>query len=151
VTPSADRPSPPGGETGSGTQPGESLASFGLDAVSLFLFSAACGLTHRIHYDERYARSEGFDGLPVQGPLQGALIAQVFDQVARRSGRRLAALQIKHVSPAYAGQEFRLIPEPARLVGPGSPAEEIGFRLVTGSGTVVSTGTASLALASAPA
>jgi hydroxyacyl-ACP dehydratase HTD2-like protein with hotdog domain len=142
VTSSTDGPVPAGDPRGSGAHTEEPLGRFTLDAVSLFLFSAACGLTHRIHYDEGYARSEGFDGLPVQGPLQGALIAQVFQEMARQSGRRLAALQIRHVSPAYAGQEFRLIQAATR---PAADTEEIGFRLETSSGTAVAVGTISLA------
>jgi hypothetical protein len=167
VTSSTDGPVPAGDPRGSDAHAEEPLGRFTLDAVSLFLFSAACGLTHRIHYDEGYARSEGFDGLPVQGPLQGALIAQVFQEMARQSGRRLAALQIRHVSPAYAGQEFRLIQAATRpasdaasdstapdSTAPDSTApdstppgrvEEIDFRLETTSGTAVAMGTISLA------
>ena len=123
----------------------ELLGRFALDAVSLFLFSAACGLTHRIHYDEGYARREGFDGLPVQGPLQGALVAEAFQAIARQSGCRLAALQIRHVSPVYAGQEFRLIQDATRRADAEYQAGEFDFRLETSSGTAVATGTVTLA------
>jgi hypothetical protein len=165
VTISTGGPVPAGDQQRPGAHSAKPLGRFTLDAVSLFLFSAACGLTHRIHYDEGYARSEGFDGLPVQGPLQGALIAQVFHEMARQSGRRLAALQIRHVSPAYAGQEFRLIQAAPGRLAPGSTApdgtapdgtapggaEEFGFRLETSSGTAVATGTISLAPGGWPA
>jgi acyl dehydratase len=152
VTSSADESVTAGDPHGPDAHTEEPLGRFTLDAVSLFLFSAACGLTHRIHYDEGYARGEGFDGLPVQGPLQGALIAQVFQEMATQSGRRLAALQIRHVRPAYAGQEIRLIraaTRPAASTGQDSTgpdrAEEIDFRLETSSGAAVAVGTISLA------
>jgi hydroxyacyl-ACP dehydratase HTD2-like protein with hotdog domain len=149
------------GPQGPEATPGEAVRSFTLDPVSLFLFSAACGLTHRIHYDEEYARREGFDGLPVQGPLQGALISQAFDEIARRSGRRLAALEIRHVAPAYADRELLLRASTARA-GPGAPdsdtaqndtgqpVELIDFRLETSLGVAVTVGTASLAPGSPP-
>lgn len=147
MTLTADARPPAGGQD----DPEPPLGRFTLDAVSLFLFSAACGLTHRIHYDEGYARREGFDGLPVQGPLEGALVAEAFHAVARRSGRRLAALQIRHLRPVCARQEFRLIHDAPRRVDAegrarvGGKGDEIRFRLETGSGIALAAGTVILA------
>lgn len=39
----------------------------------LFRFSSATYNTHRIHYDHRYAVSEGYSGILVHGPLQATL------------------------------------------------------------------------------
>jgi acyl dehydratase len=116
-----------------------------LDPVDLFLFSAACGLTHRIHYDRDYARAEGFAGLPVQGPFQGALIAQAFSDLAQRTGRRLAGLTVRHVAPAYDGRELRLRTGPstttaASPTGPGSAS-----RAASGSASQAASGGASQA------
>ena len=44
--------------------------------VELFRFSAATGNPHRIHYDQAYARREGYEDVLVQGPLHGSLIIQ---------------------------------------------------------------------------
>ena len=41
----------------------------------LFRFSALTYNGHRIHYDRDYARSEGYPGLVVQGPLQALAMA----------------------------------------------------------------------------
>lgn len=47
------------------------------DAVDLFMFSSAAWLLHRIHYDLAFAtESDGYPGLVVHGPLQGAYLVQ---------------------------------------------------------------------------
>lgn len=47
-----------------------------VDAVLLFRYSAVTGNSHRIHYDQQYARShEGYESLVVQGALQATLLA----------------------------------------------------------------------------
>ena len=48
-----------------------------VDPVLLFRFSALTYNAHRIHYDRDYARSEGYPGLAVHGPLQALLMAEV--------------------------------------------------------------------------
>jgi hydroxyacyl-ACP dehydratase HTD2-like protein with hotdog domain len=74
------------------------------DAVDLFLFSAAVGLAHRIHYDVEFARGEGLDGVPVHGPLQAAYLSQLVSRWARESGGRLSAMKVRHRRPVLAGQ-----------------------------------------------
>ncbi|ATY16328.1 acyl dehydratase [Amycolatopsis sp. AA4] len=43
--------------------------------MQLFRFSAATWNAHRIHYDEAYARSEGYPGVLVQSHLHGCFLA----------------------------------------------------------------------------
>lgn len=76
------------------------------DAVDLFLFSAATWLPHRIHYDRDFARSEGLQDLPVQGPLQGAYLGELVGRWARQRGGRLLQLSYCHHAPAYSGEEL---------------------------------------------
>lgn len=138
-------------------QHGAPLGRYRMDAVDLFLFSAACALPHRIHYDEEFARGEGFDGLPVHGPLQAALVAQAFDRAGRRAGLRVTGLRIRHLSPAYVGQELTLLPRagdlaidtaPARIApGAEETAQEMAFSLVTGPDLTVAAGTVTLVTA----
>jgi len=45
--------------------------------VLLFRFSALTYNAHRIHYDREYARTEGYPGLVVHGPLQALLMAEL--------------------------------------------------------------------------
>jgi acyl dehydratase len=44
-------------------------------SVQLFRFSAATWNAHRIHYDDEYARLEGYPGILVQSHLQGCFLA----------------------------------------------------------------------------
>jgi 3-methylfumaryl-CoA hydratase len=73
-----------------------------VDPVLLFRYSALTYNAHRIHYDRDYARSEGYPGLLVHGPLQALLMAEL----ARRSGPGLPAREYSYrlVAPLYDGQ-----------------------------------------------
>ena len=71
-----------------------------VDPVLLFRYSALTYNAHRIHYDRDYARSEGYPGLLVHGPLQALLMAEL----ARRSGRPAAEYSYRLVSPLYDDQ-----------------------------------------------
>ncbi|WP_181778981.1 FAS1-like dehydratase domain-containing protein [Pseudonocardia pini] len=55
--------------------------------VQLFRFSAATWNSHRIHYDEGYARSEGYPGVLVQSHLHGSLLSQTVLNWAGPHGR----------------------------------------------------------------
>ena len=68
------RPPPALGPFGS-TYPQASSSATGdwpveVNPVLLFRFSAPTYNAHRIHYDREYARSEGYPGLVVHGPLE---------------------------------------------------------------------------------
>jgi 3-methylfumaryl-CoA hydratase len=71
-----------------------------VDPVLLFRYSALTYNAHRIHYDRDYARSEGYPGLLVHGPLQALLMAEL----ARRSGLSASEYSYRLVSPLYDDQ-----------------------------------------------
>lgn len=71
-----------------------------VDPVLLFRYSALTYNAHRIHYDRDYARSEGYPGLLVHGPLQALLMAEL----ARRSGVPASEYSYRLVSPLYDDQ-----------------------------------------------
>jgi 3-methylfumaryl-CoA hydratase len=71
-----------------------------VDPVLLFRYSALTYNAHRIHYDRDYARSEGYPGLLVHGPLQALLMAEL----ARRPGLPVSEYSYRLVSPLYDGQ-----------------------------------------------
>lgn len=46
-----------------------------VSTTQMFLYSAVTRNAHRIHYEERFAQSEGLPKVLVQGPLQGAQLS----------------------------------------------------------------------------
>ena len=62
-----------------------------VDPVLLFRFSALTYNAHRIHYDREFARSEGYPGLVVHGPLQALLMAELARPVGSKYVYRLVA------------------------------------------------------------
>ena len=73
--------------------------------VDLFLYSAALGTAHRIHYDRDFARN--VDGLPdilVHGPLQSAYLSEFCCAWASSVGGRLTSLEYRHVAAVAVGR-----------------------------------------------
>lgn len=112
--------------------------------VDLFMFSAATWLTHRIHFDREYARTEGFDDLVVHGPLQGAYLSQMLSGLARDNGGAVMSLSYRHRRPAYCGQLLRCSAV-VEAVTPADDAQqlELALRIAVDDG-VVTTGQAVL-------
>ena len=73
-----------------------------MNPVLLFRFSALTYNAHRIHYDREYARTEGYPGLVVHGPLQALLMAEL----ARREATLPAACEYSYrlVAPLFDDQ-----------------------------------------------
>ena len=113
------------------------------DAVDLFLFSAAIGLPHRIHYDSNYARDEGYRDTVVHGPLQGAWLGNVLGEWARAQGGRLSWMEYRHLNPAYSGERLTVsavVSDP----DPSPPRMRVELRIETDDGTVTTEGEAYL-------
>lgn len=93
------------------------------DSVLLFRMSALTANSHRIHYDESYARDvEGYPGVVVHGPLLALLMAEL----PRRAGERLASLRYRFKKPVFAGDEVLVTGGPDggfAVVGAGIHAE----------------------------
>jgi 3-methylfumaryl-CoA hydratase len=76
------------------------------DSVLLFRFSALTGNAHRIHYDQAYAREEGYPGLVVHGPLQAIwLMGWYLQQGFAATG---LCFEYRAHRPAIAGRPMRL-------------------------------------------
>lgn len=56
-------------------------------SVQLFRFSAVTWNAHRIHFDDEYARSEGYPGVVVQSHLHGCLMVNAILEWAGPSAR----------------------------------------------------------------
>jgi 3-methylfumaryl-CoA hydratase len=100
-----------------------------VDPVLLFRYSALTYNAHRIHYDRDYARSEGYPGLLVHGPLQALLMAER----ARRQGLSVSEYSYRLVSPLYDGQGLVV------SAVPDGEAVRVGCR--DAAGRVTATGT----------
>ena len=86
-------------------QPARDQLTLRCDPVLLFRFSALTYNAHRIHYDIDYARSEGYPGLVVHGPLQVLLMAETL----RRGGYGFTHTRFEYrlVAPAFAPCDLR--------------------------------------------
>lgn len=75
--------------------------------TQMFLYSAITRNPHRIHYDEKFAHSEGLPTVLVQGPLQGAqLSAYVTDWMGAEGF--LKKFSYSNRGMALAGQPLTL-------------------------------------------
>ena len=78
--------------------------------VTLFRYSAVTFNSHRIHYDQPYARAqEGYPGLVVHGPLTATLLAES----AMRRGATGRSFEFRASAPLFAGIAFTLVGRPA--------------------------------------
>lgn len=74
------------------------------DEVLLFRFSALTANSHRIHYDDHYAREvEGYPGVVVHGPLLGLLMVE---SARRASAKEVAAVEYRLQSPVFVGEQL---------------------------------------------
>lgn len=112
----------------------------------LFRYSAITWNAHRIHYDEAYAREEGYPGVLVQSHLHSAYLATLCTQwLGDPTGLRKLAVTIRRY--AVAGDSLRCRGHVLRI------DEEDEYRMLHVSlqeirlsdGVVCASGTASLA------
>jgi hydroxyacyl-ACP dehydratase HTD2-like protein with hotdog domain len=115
--------------------------------LDLFMFCAATWLTHRIHFDRDYARSEGYRDLVVPGPLQNALLGQFLADFARAHGGTLDYLEVRHRAPAFCGASLRLSASIADAdIGPSSARATLNVKVTSAAGLVHTSGRASITL-----
>jgi hydroxyacyl-ACP dehydratase HTD2-like protein with hotdog domain len=123
---------------GADRQPGE---------LDLFMFCAATWLTHRIHFDRDYARSEGYRDLVVPGPYQNALLGQFLADFAAAHGGTLDYLEVRHRAPAFCGAPLRLSAAVAETnAGPRTAAVTLNVSVSGPAGVVHTSGRAGLTL-----
>jgi hydroxyacyl-ACP dehydratase HTD2-like protein with hotdog domain len=104
--------------------------------VDLFMFSAATWLTHRIHFDRDYARTEGFEDL-----------AELLSDAAGAQGGELARLSYRHHRPAYCADRLTLRATLSSVTEqPGGFAVDVDVTIRNAAGQPVTTGQARLRL-----
>ena len=103
----AGEATPPIGPIDLPARPGEAIWTPG--PVDLFRFSAVTFNSHRIHYDQAYARDEeGYPGLVVHGPFTAVKLAAL---AARDNpAKAMKAFSFRAMSPLFVGQPIRLAP-----------------------------------------
>ena len=87
--------------------PREPALTLTADETLLFRFSALTYNAHRIHYDHRWARDEGYGDLVVHGPLQALMMGEL----VRRRGDGLVGRQFDYrlVAPMIGPQTFTVL------------------------------------------
>jgi 3-methylfumaryl-CoA hydratase len=86
------------------------------DETLLFRYSALTFNGHRIHYDRRFAESQGYSGLVVHGPLLATLLA---DLVSRNlPGASISTFSFRAVAPLFDTGPFWVCGQPG---GDGRP------------------------------
>ncbi|MET0143549.1 MAG: hypothetical protein ABW328_02005 [Ilumatobacteraceae bacterium] len=99
----------------------------------LFRFSALTANSHRIHYDETYAREvEGYPGLVVHGPLLAVLMIGLSDLLAPT--RAVAGFEFRLLAPAFGGSVVTVDGVPDATPGTATVAASVaGVRRATAS------------------
>jgi 3-methylfumaryl-CoA hydratase len=73
-------------------------------AVTLFRYSALTFNAHLIHYDEAYAREEGYPGLVVHGPLMATLLMR--SALMEEPNKTPVHFRFRGLAPVFAGNRF---------------------------------------------
>ncbi|MGH3758737.1 MaoC/PaaZ C-terminal domain-containing protein [Actinophytocola sp.] len=85
------------------------VRSVTVDEVDLFLFSAACWLPHRIHYDRSFALGEGLADVPVHGPLQATWLSDMVAGWADGEGGRLRGMTTRNLLSTFPGDRLTCV------------------------------------------
>ena len=75
-------------------------------AVTLFRYSALTFNAHLIHYDEAYAREEGYPGLVVHGPLIATLLMR--NALAEEPNKTPVHFRFRGLAPVFADNRFTI-------------------------------------------
>ena len=81
------------------------------DPVLLFRYSAVTFNSHRIHYDQAYAATEGYSGLLVQGPLIATLLLDLCREYMPDG--RVVSFEGRATRPLFCGESFRITGVPS--------------------------------------
>ena len=102
----------------------ETVETLTPNTALLFRFSALTFNTHRIHYDDQYAREvEGYPALVVHGPLMASLLLRFATQLS--GVQALKRFSFRGRAPAFCGQDIHLVARPVNegyelaIMGPG--------------------------------
>jgi hydroxyacyl-ACP dehydratase HTD2-like protein with hotdog domain len=110
--------------------------------VQLFRFSAVSWNSHRIHYDQEYARAEGFPDVVVQSTLHGEVFARTVLRWAG-PGAVLRRVEWRNRATAYADVPLTCSGQVSSVrEADGGHLLELALTGTAADGTVCATGTA---------
>jgi 3-methylfumaryl-CoA hydratase len=115
------------------------------DIVQSFFYNAALWNAHRIHYELDYAKSEGYAGLVVPGPLLGDWLGQAAEDFAGDGGRVLA-LSYSNRLACLVGETVR-VGGSVKSVDPAAGEAELELWVKNARGEVITPGSARVRLA----
>ncbi len=107
------------------------------DPVFLFRFSALIFNAHRIHYDRDSAKSEGYPGLVVHGPLTAVLLLDLLRREC--PGRALVGFDYRAFAPLFDTAPFTV------AGAPDGDGRTVSLWAETPDGAVAMSATATLA------
>ena len=102
-----------------------------IDPVLLFRYSALTFNSHRIHYDQRYAREEeGYPDLVIHGPLLATLLCRLAEEQA---GQTIRSFRFRAMRPFFLGWPVRAAGRPGGgaggdIVNALTPSGETGMQ-----------------------
>ena len=96
-----------------GSENGPIVGRYTADPVALFRYSALTGNAHRIHYDRDYARTEGYSGLVVQGPLAATLLLTLYRR--HHPAAPITRFGFRAQAPLFEGAPFAFTMRDRRL------------------------------------
>ena len=77
------------------------------DPLQLFRFSAVTWNSHRIHYDQEYARDvEGYPNLLIHSPYLLILMMDAYR--SKHDGKVIQSVEYKSIGPAYLGEQLTI-------------------------------------------
>ena len=77
------------------------------DSVQLFRYSALTFNSHRIHYDQDYAREmEGYPNVLVHAPFLVLLMVNAF--TSKSDGKVVSEIEYENVGPVYLGEQITI-------------------------------------------
>lgn len=114
--------------------------------LASFLMGVAWWGAHRIHYDHKWARHDGFEDVVVMGSHTYAWVDRLLTRWAGDPGC-LKKLSFRHLAVAHVGDLLEVV---ARVIGTHAAADggevEWAIEIAKDDGTRVATGTARLRL-----
>lgn len=116
---------------------------FTVDEAAMVAFQSLSGDVSRIHTDNDFARSRGYDGVIVYGGIMLAHLSHVLGMRVPGPNGASMRWQIDYRRPLYVGEPARIDLEVVNI-SPGSGVVEARYKITAGKKTVATGQTQSI-------